>query len=289
MHSGGDSQAMLLQGDKSKGMKAWVLIAPALFAGFLGCWQVNRYHWKVKVIREQQKAFQAEPYNILDSPETPEQFTRVAAEGTYAHDKSVYIGPRPRSSMGTATPGYTLVTPLMANEWGKGALVMRGWVPATWRSQPGLRESHQPAGKVHVEGVVRTNDNPSMFVPANDPSSDQFFWIDVPALAKACDMPEGTPLIEVMEKGERPVIGRGNIPTQMDVLAMRTQRRTAASTSPAEASPMTKPAEPLPIPRNEGDLLKPSVTPADHRNYALTWFTLSGATSFMALRILRPK
>lgn len=39
-------------------MKAWVLIAPALFAGFLGCWQVNRYHWKVKVIREQQKAFQ---------------------------------------------------------------------------------------------------------------------------------------------------------------------------------------------------------------------------------------
>ena len=38
-----------------------------------------------------------------------------------------------------------------------------------------------------------------------------------------------------------------------------------------------------------GDLLKPSVTPADHRNYALTWFTLSGATSFMALRILRPK
>ena len=48
---------------------------------------------------------QAEPYNILDSPETPEQFTRVAAEGTYAHDKSVYIGPRPRSSMGTATPG----------------------------------------------------------------------------------------------------------------------------------------------------------------------------------------
>lgn len=55
-----------------------------------------------------------------------------------------------------------------------------------------------------------------------------------------------------MEKGERPVIGRGNIPTQMDVLAMRTQRRTAASTSPAEASPMTKPAEPLPIPRNEG-------------------------------------
>lgn len=46
---------------------------------------------------------------------------------------------------------------------------------------------------------MRTNDNPSMFVPANDPSSDQFFWIDVPALAKACDMPEGTPLIEVYE------------------------------------------------------------------------------------------
>ena len=37
------------------------------------------------------------------------------------------------------------------------------------------------------------------------------------------------------------------------------------------------------------ELLRQGVTPTDHRNYALTWFTLSGFTSLMALRILRPK
>ena len=48
-----------------------------------------------------------------------------------------------------------------------------------------------------VEGVFRADDRPSMFVPANDPATGQFFWIDVPALAKACGLPEDTPLIEV--------------------------------------------------------------------------------------------
>ena len=51
--------------------------------------------------------------------------------------------------------------------------------------------------QVRVDGIVRANDKPSMFVPANDPATGQFFWIDVPVLAKACGLPEDAPLIEV--------------------------------------------------------------------------------------------
>ncbi len=47
-----------------------------------------------------------------------------------------------------------------------------------------------------MEGIVRSSEQPSSFVPANDPASGQWFWIDVPALAAAAGLPPDTPLIE---------------------------------------------------------------------------------------------
>ena len=43
---------------------------------------------------------------------------------------------------------YTLVTPMLANDCGKAVLVMRGWVPAVWKTDPAVREGFEPAGQV---------------------------------------------------------------------------------------------------------------------------------------------
>ena len=43
---------------------------------------------------------------------------------------------------------------------------------------------------------MRGSEQPSSFVPANDPASGQWFWIDVPALARAAGLPLDTPLVE---------------------------------------------------------------------------------------------
>ena len=43
----------------------------------------------------------------------------------------------------------------------------------------------------------------------------------------------------------------------------------------------------LPIRRTLGDFLRFNVTPQDHINYALTWFTLSLCTALMAYARLR--
>ena len=45
---------------------------------------------------------------------------------------------------------YTLITPLIGEEWGKGALIMRGWVPAAWRSDRDGRAPYEPQGLVSV-------------------------------------------------------------------------------------------------------------------------------------------
>lgn len=64
-------------------------------------------------------------------------------------------------------------------------------------------------------------------------------------------------------------------PTAMDVLGLRTNR------------PFTE--ESYPITRSVSELMSFKVTPEDHRNYALTWYTLSAATGAMAFGILRKR
>lgn len=37
----------------------------------------------------------------------------------------------------------------------------------------------QPTGRVRVTGVVQGSEQPSGFVPPNDPQQGNFFWLDV--------------------------------------------------------------------------------------------------------------
>lgn len=68
---------------------------------------------------------------------------------------------------------------------------------------------------------------------------------------------------------------RSSAPSSMELLALRTRTNSAK--------------EQYPLPRTMEDLMTFSVMPLDHRNYALTWFSLSGATALLALRAGRLK
>ena len=48
---------------------------------------------------------QAQPEELFDLPTGVAEFTRVALHGRLDTERSVYVGPRPRSVMGTAKPG----------------------------------------------------------------------------------------------------------------------------------------------------------------------------------------
>ena len=49
---------------------------------------------------------------------------------------------------------YVLVTPMVSEQWGTAALVMRGWVPDSWRSDPAARAPYQPSGQVLLFATV---------------------------------------------------------------------------------------------------------------------------------------
>ncbi len=50
---------------------------------------------------------------------------------------------------------------------------------------------------MHLEGIIRDSEKPSSFVPDNSPSKAEWYWLDVPAMAKAAGLPSDTPMIEV--------------------------------------------------------------------------------------------
>ncbi|KAL3156235.1 hypothetical protein ABBQ32_012512 [Trebouxia sp. C0010 RCD-2024] len=258
----------------SRSSAAFVFALPCLFTAFLGTWQVQRRQWKVDLLQARTAALKAEGAELSELPPQPAEFTRVHVQGQFDHDASLYVGPRPRSSMGSATNGYQIITPLHSSQWEKPVLVNRGWVPATWRSDPKFRRHWESKdGRTSLQAVTRVSEDPSAFVPQNNPKTGEWFWIDVPAMAASLDLPSDTPLVEVVSVEERQPTSSG--PTAMDVLGLRTNR------------PLNM--EEYPITRSVSELMRFKVTPEDHRNYALTWYTLSAATGAMAFGILRKR
>ncbi|KAG2317685.1 hypothetical protein Bca52824_020807 [Brassica carinata] len=217
------------------------------------------------------------------------EFRRVSCKGVFDEKKSIYLGPRSRSISGVTENGFYVITPLMPIPGGLDSLqspilVNRGWVPRSWRDKPpesteadfianesteAKPVSHEqsswwkfwskvitkedvPTVKPVVVGVIRRGENPSIFVPANDPSTGRWFYVDVPAMARAIGLPEDTIYVEdVHEDIDR--------------------------------------SRPYPVPRDINTLIRSKVMPQDHLNYTVTWYSLSSAVTFMAYKRLKPK
>lgn len=258
----------------SSGSAAFVFALPCLFTAFLGTWQVVRRQSKVELVEARTAALQGAGVELNELSVKPAEFTRVHIQGEFDHESSIYVGPRPRSSMGSATNGFMLVTPLHSDQWNRPVLVNRGWVPSTWRSDAQFRQQWETSGTVSLEAVTRVSEDPSSFVPQNNPKTGEWFWIDIPAMATALALPMDTPLVEAVSVADQQPASSGS-PTTMDVLGLRTNR------------PLNE--EAYPITRSVSELMTFKVTPTDHRNYALTWYTLSAATGTMAYGILNKR
>lgn len=83
--------------------------------------------------------------------------------------------------------------------------------------------------------MVRGSEKPSIFVPSNDSTSGQWFYINVPEIAHACRLPENTLYVEDINEN------------------------VSAS-------------QPYPVPKDVNTLIRYSVMPQDHLNYIITWY-----------------
>eukprot|EP00897_Mesotaenium_endlicherianum_P009677 jgi/Mesen1/8738/ME000052S08160 len=120
------------------------------------------------------------------------------------------------------------------------------------------QEEEEERRKKRVErlvGVLRSSEHPNSFVPPNMPQEGQWFYADVSAMARHCGLPPGTLLVEVASESAREAEGKHTYP----------------------------------LPRDASELIKAHVMPDGHLTYAFTWYTLSAATTAIAVMRLRSK
>ena len=149
----------------------------------LGVWQLQRLEWKGRLIAERAAAVAAAP---VAPPRTLAEarsleFHPVVAEGVFLHDKEIYLN----AIGGKGGAGFDVLTPLREDD-GPIVFVNRGFVPTALRD-PATRPAGQLAGTVRVSGLLRLplDQKPSWFTPDNRPDRNDWFWIDLPAMAAA--------------------------------------------------------------------------------------------------------
>ena len=108
------------------------------------------------------------------------EFCRFEAEGVWDHERSILLGPKTKEGQ----QGYEVITPLI-REGGSTILVDRGFISKKHIVDHKPVGIYQPTGKVKVLGMLRlklTDKNP--FTPENNPAKGEWYFFDLPALAK---------------------------------------------------------------------------------------------------------
>lgn len=179
----------------------WSLLALLLLLA-LGTWQVQRLHWKERLIAERHAAVTAPPMPLPQSLEAAKglEYHRVTATGTFLNDREFFLGATDRAG----DAGYHVITPLRLTD-GDILLVDRGFVPQN-RKSPASRAAGELSGEVTVTGLLRLAPagKPSWFVPDNDVRRNYWLWVDIPAMAKAAKLEHVLPFYVDADKSPNP-------------------------------------------------------------------------------------
>jgi surfeit locus 1 family protein len=168
----------------------------------LGVWQIERLHWKEGLIAQRDTMVAAAP---IAPPQTlaeakPNEFRHVAADGEFLNGKEIFLA----ASSEIGRSGYQVLTPLWATD-GRVIFVNRGFIPLELKN-PEKRSAGQLAGAVHVTGLLRVPpaEKPSWFLPFNRPDLNLWFWVDLPAMAKAAGVENAAPFYIDADKTPNP-------------------------------------------------------------------------------------
>ncbi|MGH6976806.1 MAG: SURF1 family protein [Stellaceae bacterium] len=159
----------------------WAAIGFVILIG-LGTWQVQRLHWKEGLIAARQTAFYLPPVPppaSLAAAQTLE-YHPVRAIGHFLNEREMPVA----AIADDGTAGFDIVTPFALDD-GKVLLVDRGFVPTALVALDS-RRAGEIAGPTQVGGPLRLDrGRPSWFTPDNRPVRNEWYFVDVNAMAAA--------------------------------------------------------------------------------------------------------
>jgi surfeit locus 1 family protein len=173
-----------MNGRRPRLVPTLVTIAIVLVCVGLGLWQLERLQWKRGLIAVREAATAAPsvaPPQTLAEARAME-FRHVADQGVFLNDEEIFLG---TTSPDRGDAGFDVLTPLREAD-GRIVFINRGFVPSE-RKDPQSRRAGQPEGNVRVAGLLRVppEKKPGWFLPENRADLNYWFWIDLPAMARA--------------------------------------------------------------------------------------------------------
>ncbi len=233
--------------------------SPVLAAAFLaalavllalGVWQLYRLDWKQELLAEVAARLDSDPValpaTLGEGAAGDWRWRPVQVSGRLLTGETLFWQARTNAA---GTAGVRAITPLVRDD-GAAVFVDRGWLP--YDAQAGFGPSAAGPRDVTVEGVVRPTGERGWFTPENVPKANEWYWLDVPAMAEAAGLED-------------------------NVLPVVVQQRPG---SPAAAASSGYP-EPTPV--------EPQIR-NQHLQYALTWFALAlGLVGVFTVFHLRPR
>ena len=156
----------------------------------LGVWQLQRLEWKEGLIARIEARTERAPMSLEEATELDRggrnlSYHPLRVEGSFHHARELYL----YAISLDGQPGWHVITPLEMVD-GNVVLVDRGFVPAALRD-PSTRALGQIDEVVTVTGLIRLPEEPSIFIPDNDPGANQWFSRDLPAMTQSM-FPGGT-------------------------------------------------------------------------------------------------
>lgn len=151
------------------------LIALAAFGILvaLGCWQIERLHWKEQLLATLDARLNQPPadFEQLPDPLTADEWAVVTVRGHYLPEAQVLVGPRTRDGVA----GLHVFMPLELHD-GRAVYINRGFVPAEG-SKP-TAPITTPDEAIALTGIIRLPAK-GHFTPANDARKDSWYWPDL--------------------------------------------------------------------------------------------------------------
>jgi surfeit locus 1 family protein len=168
----------------------------------LGVWQIERLQWKEGLIAQRDRMVVAAPIpppQTLDEARVNE-FRHVVDSGVLLNDKEIFLA----AASDSGRSGYQVLAPLREAD-GRIVFVNRGFIPLELKD-PAKRGAGEPAGTVQITGLLRIAPvkKPSFFLPDNRPDLNLWFWVDLPAIAKAAAVDNVAPFYIDADKTPNP-------------------------------------------------------------------------------------
>ena len=170
----------------------------------LGTWQVQRLHWKEKLLADMAERRVAAPAALADIEAMAAkgediEYRPVTATGTFANNKERHFFATWRGQT-----GYHVYTPLALAD-GRFLFVNRGFVPFEAK-EPEMRKQGQLIGRQVVTGLARARlaEKPSSIVPDNDIARNIFYWKDLDAMAASTGIPADRVVPFFVDAGNAP-------------------------------------------------------------------------------------